>query len=296
MPISMELSILIITHNSEGYIKNCLNSIFASKSNPDMEVIIVDNFSSDKTLDTIQSTDSPVKIIRNRENIGFAKANNQAMKIAKGKYIFLLNPDTEIDSDALEIFYNYLEDKDNANVWCVGGQLVDENGNPSKSYGRFPNLLDVLIEQFGIKGIALKIFGQKWISRNRWIGNEIIVPFIMGCNMFIRRETLDKIGHFNESFFLNYEEVELSWRAKQKGSKSVVLPQVVIKHYSGKSFTNLKEYLNHLWLGQVYFFKFTRGKVYFKLVKLIHLIGSLLRHMLKMDKNYLSQFRNIKAI
>lgn len=118
----------------------------------------------------------------------------------------------------------------------------------------------------------------------------------MGCNMFIRREALDKIGHFNESFFLNYEEVELSWRAKKKGFISIVLPQVIIKHYSGKSFKNLQEYLNHLWLGQVYFFKFTRRKGYYNLIKIIHLIGSSFRYALKMDKNYLYQFRNIKAV
>lgn len=290
------ISIVIVTYNSEKYIKNCLYSVFSSKFNLEIEVIIVDNNSRDNTVKVIHDTDYPIKIIENRENIGFARANNQALKIAQGKYVFILNPDTEISFNALNKFYQFMENSNNKNVWCAGGQLIDENGQPSKSFGKFPNIFDVFLEQFGVKGILLKIFGEKWLSRNQWIEKSIKVPFIMGCNMFIRKDLLEKIGYFNESFFLNYEEVELSWRAEKKGYISLVLPDVIIKHYSGKSFVSLHEYLSSLWLSQVIFFKLTRNKIYYSIIKLLHLFGALLRYIIKFDKNYLRQLKKIISV
>lgn len=290
------ISIVIITYNSEKYIQNCLNNVYSSEFNLKTEVIIVDNHSKDNTVNIIRNTYSSVQIIENRANIGFAKANNRALKIAKGKYALLLNPDTEISVDTLDKFYNFMENENNKNVWCIGGQLVDEFWQPSKSYGRFPNMFDVFFEQSGLKGIALKIFNKNWLSRIRWIEKSKKVPFVMGCNMFIRKDVLMKIGYFNESFFLNYEEVELCWRAEKKEFICVVLPGVIIKHYSGKSFESRQDYLNHLWLSQVLFFKLTRSRFYYGTIKALHLIGALLRYTLKFDKNYLDQIKKVLAI
>lgn len=290
------ISIIIVTYNSEQFVLNCLRSIFSSILDSTLEVIIIDNNSRDFTKRIIKDNYKDVVLLENSGNVGFATANNQGCKIAKGKYILLLNPDTEVSKNALEKFYYYMENKRNENVWCVGGQLVDENGSPSKSYGRFPNLFDVFSEQSGLKGIALKISGKKWFSRNRWIEKSKNVPFVMGCNMFIRKDALEEVGYFNESFYLNYEEVELSWRAKQKGYINMVLPEVKIKHYSGKSFGSKKDYLIHLWFSQVLFFKITRNKIHFNLIKGIHLLGAMLRFGIKRDNIYLHHIKNILAI
>lgn len=290
------VSIIIVTYNSEQYIVNCLSSIFNSVLDITFEVIIADNNSMDYTKKIVKDNYADIVLIENSENLGFAKANNQALKVAKGKYIFLLNPDTEVSKNALDKFYNYMENESNQNIWCIGGQLVDEFGQPSKSYGRFPNIFDIIFEQSGLKGLVLKFLGGGFFSRNQWIGESKQVPFVMGCNMFIKKEVLEKIGYFNELFFLNYEEVELCWRAKQKCFKSMVVPEVIIKHYSGKSFAGLQEYLNQLWLGQIIFFKLTGSKIHFKLIKAIHLFGALLRYGLKRDNKYLYHMKKLYEV
>lgn len=290
------VSIIIVTYNSEQYIVNCLSSIFNSVLDITFEVIIADNHSMDYTKKIVKDNYGDIVFIENSENLGFAKANNQALRVAKGKYIFLLNPDTEVSKNALEKFYNYMENESDQNVWCVGGQLIDEFGQPSKSYGRFPNIFDVIFEQSGLKGLAIKFSGENRLMQKRWIDKSKPVPFVMGCSMFLKKKVLEEIGYFNELFFLNYEEVELCWRAKQKGFNSIVLPEVIIKHYSGKSFVSLQEYLNQLWVGQIIFFKLTRSRVHFNLIKAIHLFGALLRYGLKRDNKYLYHMKKLYEV
>ena len=248
------------------------------------------------TKSVIYKLSPSLKFIQNTENKGFATACNQGINLAKGKYIFLLNPDTELLNESLNIFFDFMEKKENDLIWCIGAQLYDEYNKPSKSYGNFPTVFDVVSEQFGIKGLLLKIPQIRSSVKQKTMNRNIEVPFVMGCNMFIRRSLLDKIGLFNENFFLNFEETELSWRANKAGYKSIVLSEAKILHYSGKSFPNLQSYLTHLWFGQLLFFKLTHHHFIFLLAKVIHLIGSMLRFMFKFDKNYLTHVKKILSI
>ena len=128
------IAIIIVTFNSEKYIKECLNSVYSSQTNLKYDVIVVDNNSIDLTASVIEQNFPKVHLVKNSQNLGFAKANNQAIKIAKGKYLFLLNPDTEITKETIERFYSFMQTEENKNVWCVGGILKDEYGNPQFSY------------------------------------------------------------------------------------------------------------------------------------------------------------------
>jgi len=114
--------------------------------------------------------------------------------------------------------------------------------------------------------------------------------------MFIRKSVLNEIGLFNERFFLNFEETELSWRANKAGFKSVILPEAKILHYSGRSFIDLKSYLIYLWYGQLLFFKLTQRHSIFIFAKSIHLLGTVLRLIFKFDKYYWNHFKNILSI
>jgi len=292
-----KIDIIIITYNSCKHITKCLESIV---KNLNLETIynitVIDNNSSDNTSEILHQFSNSINIIQNNSNLGFAKACNQGIKIAKGKYIFLLNPDTELLNDTVSIFFNYMEQEVNKKIWCTGAQLFDEKKNPSKSFGRFPNLLDVIAEQFGIKGIFMKSSYMQKIFRTSKFIKPVEVPFIMGCNMFIRRSVLDEIGFFDERFFLNFEETELSWRAKNTGYKSMLLREAKIIHYSGKSFFDLKSYLSYLWFGQLMFFKITQTKFVFYLAKVLHLCGSLMRLFFKLDKFYWTHTKKIWSI
>jgi GT2 family glycosyltransferase len=274
----------------------CLNSIIRQSENSQPEIIVIDNNSVDDSVKLVKQFGYPINLILNDNNIGFARACNQGIQLAKGNYIFLLNPDTELLNDALNIFFDFMEKKGNELVWCVGAQIFNEYRNPSKSYGHFPTLFDVFFEQFGIKGILLKCFRTKNLIQNKIINQILEVPYVMGCDMFIKKRVLDKIGLFNEKFFLNFEETELSLRAKKAGYVSIILPNVKILHYSGKSFLDLKDYLSHLWLGQLLFFRVTKNSIKFYIVKILHIIGTLLRLFIKLDPYYLYHLRKIYSI
>lgn len=291
-----ELSIIIVTHNSHKYIKDCLDSIINYSPFSPAEYIIIDNNSADQTVEIINSLDLQLTLIQNKVNLGFAKACNQGINLAKGKYVFLLNPDTQFLNDVLSGFFEYMEKEENEFVWCVGAQLYDEYNIPSKSFGRFPGLLDVISEQLGIKGMLLKIRRINSSLKNRNMSNPVEVQYVMGCDMFVKRDVFDKIGLFNEDFFLNFEETELSWRAKKYGFKSMLLSDAKILHYSGGSFPDLKTYLSHLWLGQLLFFKLTHSRIIFLMTKIVHLLGTFLRFIFKFDKDYLSHAKKILSI
>lgn len=292
----VKISIIIVTYNSGKYLAKCVSSILKIFLINNCEIIVIDNDSSDNTLEILNLFSNSINIIQNNTNVGFAKACNQGIKIGKGKYIFLLNPDTELLNDSVSIFYNYFEKAENQKSWCTGAQLFDEKNRASKSFGRFPNLLDVFAEQLGIKGIFLKSSYIQKTMRNPKFIQPVEVPYVMGCNMFIRRSVFDDIGLFDERFFLNFEETELAWRAKNAGYKCMLLPEARIIHHSGKSFTDLKSYLSHLWYGQLMFFKITQTKFVFYLAKVLHLFGSLLRLLFKLDNFYWTHAKKIWSI
>ena len=237
-----------------------------------------------------------VIIIKNEKNIGYAKACNQGIQKAMGKYILLLNPDAQFVNNALNIFYYFMEKEKNSGIWCVGGQLYDENEIPLKSARKYPSLLTILIEQSGVKTFVKLLTNKMKIDIDYSNKNEKRNYFVLGCDMFIRKRVLQEIGLFNESFFLNYEEAELSWRANQKGYKSLILPEAKILHYSGKSFKDLKTYLSYLWIGQLLFFKLTRNQLMFFLAKIFHIIGTILRFLVKTDRFYLQHLKKIQSV
>lgn len=293
---SNTISIIIVTYNSDKYIVDLLKSIFSFDYKFLIEIIIIDNNSQDDTINKLSIYGKKIKVVSNKFNHGYAKACNQGIKLALGKYIFLLNPDIQLLNNSLNIFFDFLEKKENGNVWCVGAQILDENRNPSKSFGKFPTIFDTFIDQFGIKELALKIPSIKRISNHKQINTNRQVQFVMGCNMFIRRSVLDKIGLFNEKFFLNFEEAELSWRAKKAGFESIVLPEAKILHYYKKSFTDLRSYLIHLWYGQLLFFKITRSKSSFLIAKAFHLCGAYLRFVSMREPLYYTQIKKILSV
>jgi len=290
----IDIAIVIITYNAEKYILNCVNSIKKYDDQLSYEILVIDNASQDSTIRKLESEYKDLTIIRNDLNKGFAKACNQGLSLTNSKYVFFLNPDTFLFNNVFQIFFSYMESPGAKNVWCCGAQLLDENNELIKSHIDFPTLWDVLLEQSGLRGIQLKLKSMFYKRSEKTISdNQKIVPSVNGCNMFIRRSVLDKIGTFNESFFLNYEETELALRAQQTGYNSVILNDARIIHYGSKSFKNKKEYLNHLRDGQLKYFKVTKPFFYRLPVKALHLIGTILRIIFKLD---FSQFQRIQKI
>lgn len=293
---SLTISVIIVTYNSENYIADCIQSILKYSHECLTEIILVDNNSEDNTLTILNEFKDRINILTNNNNYGFAQACNRGIQASNGNYIMILNPDTKFINDVLNYFISFIYSNLNDNVWCVGAQLFDDHQKATKSYGNFPNILDVFLEQIGIKWLILKIIPKSYIAKKRLHLRNTVVPYILGSNMFIRKNVFNEIGLFDERFFLNFEEAELSWRANKAGYKSMIIPEAKILHYSRKSFPNMKIYLSHLWFSQLLFFKLTKNHFIFLIAKILHLLGSAMRLIIRFDNFYWLHFKKIKSV
>ena len=229
------VSVLIVSYNVKQYIIHCIDSINKSDYAGQIEIIVVDNNSFDGSLDEIKSKMKGVICIQNDENVGFGKAVNQVAKVATGEYYFILNPDTIIEESTISTFVNYLE-KDHA-VGMVGPKVVNSDGSLQKGSKRsFPTISVALPKLIGFD----KIFPHsKWAGRynlNFLNPDEIHkVDAISGSCMFIRSELFNKIGGFDEQFFMFGEDLDLCYHVHQLGFDVYYLPTTQIIHYQGES-------------------------------------------------------------
>lgn len=285
------LTVIIVTYNSEKFILECIQSVKNHTFDFELDFIIIDNNSTDNTLRKLEEINFDYKFIQNEKNLGYATACNQGIKLSCSPYIFILNPDTKFLNNALDIFYEFMKMPEHSNVWCCGGLLFNEHQEIRNIY-RFPKIKDVLLEQFGFYRLQNDL--KKTMD---YINTEnIIVEYVPGAAMFIRKKSLDEIGLFNESFFLNYEETELAFRAKTKEYKSVICTDAKILHYGSKSFKSNKEYLEHLWEGQVLFFKLSQNRTKTFIVKLLHVFGVILRTIKHFEITRLKRIKKIVTI
>lgn len=285
----LKLTVIIVTYNSENYIQQCLSFTTENKNAIEYEIIVVDNNSDDSTVSILKIEFPEVTIIENNQNVGFAKANNQAIKVAKGNYLLLLNPDTEIKSETIEKFYTFMENDKNKNIWCVGGILFDENNKPMFSFGRFPRLYDVFFEQLGFHIIFKSYYFKNILQLNQNIPtNNFKVDFISGACQFLNLKIIKELGCFDEDFFLNYEEVDLAYRSKIRNLYCYILPSLKILHYGQKSYATNKDFIKNLKISQLIFFK-KRSISKYLIAKYLLIFGTVIRIVINNDseKKYL---------
>lgn len=289
--IATDVSIIIVNYNSTDYLVGCLNSIISQSTAVAYEIIVVDNNSIQGDLCKIKNQFPSIQLINIDKNVGFASANNVGIKQAEGKYIFLLNPDIKLLNDCIKIFYDFLQQHQEA--WCCGGNVEDEFGNPANSWGKLPTITKVFFEQTGFHLIFKSIYKK---FQRIYPGNNksvMEVPFIIGADMFIRKSSLDIIGLFNESFFLNCEETELSFRANKSGFKSFLIPSARLIHYVSKSFSSKEEYFYHLRKSEVQLFKLLYPGIKYHIVKYLMIYGALVRYIISGNRIHLKLVKEI---
>jgi len=211
----MSVSIIIVNWNSGNWLYDCIESIkhFGGKSVK--EVIVVDNASSDGSMDTI-SLDK-ITLIINPENLGFAKACNIGFKAATGNYCLLLNPDTRIFENTINLSVEFLEK--NQQIDILGCRHVDKSGKTKVSCARFPKFSTFINDIFGLSKLAPDIFHPATLMTDWDHGESREVDQVMGAFMFMRKSIFDKHGFFDEQFFVYYEELDFSYRVKKNGGK-----------------------------------------------------------------------------
>ena len=233
----MQLSIIIVSWNVREKLKENLTALFQSQGELDYEVFVVNNASSDNTIDMVKKDFPQVNFIANQENLGFSQANNQAIKKTKGEYVLLLNPDMRVFPETLINIYLWM--KDNEQAWVVGCRLIDENGDIVKHVRRFPRFSDQIL-------IALKLPHFMPGVLNNYLRNdfdydkEACVDAVRGGFFMIKRAAIEKIGLLDERFFVWFEEVDYCRRTKKAGGEVWYTPATKCIDYVGQSFKQVK--------------------------------------------------------
>lgn len=237
-----KISIIIVNWNAGHQLHDCIISISQYHHNIVEQVIIVDNASTDNFLSLVESlTNLPfnLKIIRNYQNRGFAAACNQGAAIATAKYLLFLNPDTLLFENSLKTPYQYIENPTNQNTGVVGIQLIDENGNISRSCARFPTLAMFTIQILGMD--CLGLFSNYNIHMKDWTHDTTQpVDHIIGAFYFIKKTLFEKIKGFDERFFVYLEDLDLSLKVKKIGAEIIYLTDAQAFHSGGGTSRNVK--------------------------------------------------------
>lgn len=231
----MDLSIVIVNYNVEHFLEQCLISVERAIGSVQAEVFVVDNSSVDGSCAMVKAKFPWVKLIANTDNVGFSKANNQAMRIAQGRYILLLNPDTVVEEDTFIKCLRFMDAHPEAGG--LGVRMVDGKGRflPESKRG----LPTPWVAFCKISGIY-RIFKQSKRFNHYYMGyldehatNQ--VEILSGAYMWMRKTALDKVGLLDEAFFMYGEDIDLSWRIVQGGFTNHYLPETTIIHYKGES-------------------------------------------------------------
>ncbi|MDR0834438.1 MAG: glycosyltransferase family 2 protein [Candidatus Symbiothrix sp.] len=223
--MSVKLSVIIVNYNVKLFLEQCLNSVLASSMIADTEIIVVDNASTDGSREYLPPLFPQVKFVLSPENLGFAKANNRAIKQAQGDYVLLLNPDTLIGTDTLVHVCRFMDEHPDAGA--LGVQMLDETGAylPESKRG-FPTLWVSLCKLLGFNGrYHLTHLDKDQVHE---------VDVLAGACMLMRKEVVQATGGFDEAFFMYWEDTDLAWRIKQAGYKNYYVPEKIV-HYKGKS-------------------------------------------------------------
>lgn len=227
---SSKVAIIIVSYNVADFIEACLESVFSLQTRFSYEVWIVDNQSTDHSLSIIEKKYPQVNLIKSPQNVGFAAANNLAIQKCRSDYIWLLNPDTVVDSLAMDILVNFLNNHED--YGCCGSRLLNPDGSLQISTFPFPNNQNEFLRLTHFD----KFFKTSVYQMHHWDTDQPQdVDINQGASLMVRRFVFDQIGFFDEQFFMYTEEVDFCYRLSQAGWKNAWVPQSKVLHYGGLS-------------------------------------------------------------
>lgn len=262
------VSIIIVTYNSFNEIGRCLESIYRQTDAVDVEAIVVDNFSTDLTIDVVKKYNR-VRLIQNAANLGYATAVNKGFAESKGNFILILNPDTILHEDFLSRLSGILNESSQPQI--IGFKLTDEVGRYQQSVWKTPDLISLFFEMF----LPYKFY-LKLTSMNP--GKACEVQSISGACMLIHREVFNKINGFDERFFMYQEDLDFCLRARKSGYKVFINPDIKVVHYIAKSsWQDMQSFFLNIYKSKIYYFRKHYRTASFLLAFLLIIIGIKLR-------------------
>ena len=242
----MKLSVIILNYNVRYFLEQCILSVQRSLKSIASEIIVVDNNSSDDSCQMVKDLFPEITIIENKENVGFSKANNQAVKIAKGEYVCILNPDTAVAEDTFTKSLIYAESiKD---LGALGVYLMDGTGSfLPESKRNLPNPKASLLKLIGFK----KSYYANHIERN----GQGEISVLVGAFMLVKKHIYNEVEGFDEDYFMYGEDIDLSYKITKAGYKNHYLGSASILHYKGESTKKDAAYLDRFYGAMLIFYK-----------------------------------------
>ncbi len=250
MKYDLDLSIVIVNWNVIDLLQNCLQSILEHTKNLSFEVIVVDNNSPDQEVLTEMMREKfpQVKYIPNNKNLGFAKANNQAIILAQGQFILLMNPDTELRANSLLRVVNYL--KEHEEIGICGCKILNTDHTIQPSVRSFPTLISQVIIMLKLHHLmtnlpALRCYYMKDFDYN--LPQE--VDQVRGAFFMMRKQMIERVGVLDDKFWIWFEEVDYCKRAKSVAWRVFYLPTAEVFHHWGQSFQKQERLKKQFWFN-----------------------------------------------
>lgn len=261
----MDVSIIIVAWDVRTLVQDCLKSVYDETKDIDFEVIYVDNASEDGSVEMVREEFAEVKIIENDENKGFIIANNQAIEIASGRYVLLLNSDTIVLDNAIAKSVRFADAHCEAAV--VGCRTLNSDGTLQRSAFMCPSLLNMFLSA---------TYLYKCFPRSRFFGREMMtwcdfddireVEAVRGCFALVRKKALEQIGLMDDIYFVYGDDIDWCYRFKRAGWKVIFTPEPIIIHYSGQTTKRMFEkFLLQLYASKLVFMKKFRSRFVFPL-------------------------------
>jgi GT2 family glycosyltransferase len=231
-----DVSVIVVSYNTSEILRACLSSVGQSVG-VTLQVIVVDNNSSDGSADMVACAFPSVLLIRNATNCGFAAANNVAIRQASGRCLLLLNPDTLVEPTSIETLFRFLIA--HPDIGICGPRVVNPDGSVQSCGYLYPTLMSEIRQSRNVGP-----FIQKFLGPSPDLGPRVAptdVEWVDGCCLMIRREVVDMIGPLDEQYFMYAEELDWCFNARRKGWRIVANPHTSIIHYGGQSSTAVAE-------------------------------------------------------
>ena len=287
----IDISIIIVNRNCSDMLFNCLKSIFSNPCRYSFETIVVDNASTDNSVSVVRQHFKDVKLLENQTNMGFSAANNQAIKIAAGRFLLFLNSDTIVLKNAIDNLTEFLEKTENAGL-CVP-KLLNPDFSVQPNVYHFTTFRSILARYTVLKYFGLfKKARDLYRMRDFAYDNIAEIDRPMGAAMLAKKNSVEQIGLFDEKFFFYFEDADWAYRMKNIGLKNYFVPNAQIIHIGGASSVSLGSHKTDMmfYRSMFYYFRKYKGKFNAFLFSLIFKPLAILYYLCEAVLNFIAAF------
>ena len=268
----IDLSVIIVSYNVEHFLHLCLESVYAAINNINAEILVIDNASADNSVEMMRKKFPSTRVISNVDNLGFGKANNKAAKLAKGRHVCFLNPDTIVSQKTFKEFIQLHEA--NPTIGISGPQMIDGTGQfLLESKRGLPTIKAAVFKSLGLFKLSARFFGQYYnlsVAQNQNGNTDVLA----GAFMFMRKRLYDQLEGFDENFFMYGEDIDISHRSLKLGYTNFYFSQSKVIHFKGESTPKNKAYEKRFFSAMSYYYN--KNFSHNWLINLIFITGSYL--------------------